>query len=61
MKIDKAIEILGDSIADNTLLITLEHDTAIKLGIEALKQLKDWRKGGVLGLDGHGRLKTKEV
>lgn len=37
MTIDEAITILRDSIADNTLLITLEHDAAIKLGIEALK------------------------
>ena len=39
MKIEKAIEILTDSIADNTLLITLEHDAAVKLGVEALKRV----------------------
>lgn len=43
MTLDKAIEILKDSIADNTLLITLEHDQAVKLGIEALKAIKDVR------------------
>lgn len=43
MKLSKAIEILTDSIADNTLLITLEHDAAVKLGIEALKRLEQNR------------------
>jgi len=44
MKIDKAIEILTDSIADNTLLITLEHDEAVRLAIEALKRTTALRR-----------------
>lgn len=44
MNIEKAIEILSDSIADNTLLITLENDQAVKLGIEALKEVDALRK-----------------
>jgi len=45
MKIDKAIEILEDDHArPERIIFTPGHATAIKLGIEALKRLKEHRE-----------------
>lgn len=39
MKIDKAIERLQGSLDHNTILITRGDNEAVKLGIEALKEI----------------------
>ena len=51
MTIDEAIRCNGDILCYHREVLTKAQIDAIKLGIEVLKQLRDWRKGGVLGLD----------
>lgn len=48
MKIDKAIERLQDSLDHNTILLTLGDKDALRLSIEALKEIKHLRKSQVL-------------
>lgn len=60
MTIDEAIEILDAWFSLDTLLPLDKAEEALKLGTEALKQLKYWRKAGVLGLDEPLSGETKE-
>jgi len=51
MTIDEAIRILTILESRSINNSTMFKKDALKLGIEALEQLRDWRKGGVIGLD----------
>ncbi|GAI81386.1 unnamed protein product [marine sediment metagenome] len=51
MTIDEAIKLLQKEARHYLYLPDHKKMEATRLGIEALKQLGDWRKGGVLGLD----------
>lgn len=51
MTIDEAIKELTRYINEPYSKLHPYFSEATKLGVEAMKQLEDWRRGGVLGLD----------
>ncbi len=49
--IDEAIRVLSDDQPITTRAQRTKYNAAVKLGIKALKRVKDWREGKVLNPD----------